>query len=212
MTHNTPPTPSQPFDWQKWLLAILLGVMAAAGGWYLYMQAPQPITISVPAHDFPVYHLITSTDLMKISVLPAELSSETLGSEPDLVGHYTREPLTAGKSVLSTQLAPLTDPALSINTTVVSIPATDAMTFGGRLTSGDVVILWQIPTMTYTTNATPNTLVDQILVLDVLPASSAAVNNAEIFPYVVILAVPIDHQDEILSAAAKGSLVFTLRP
>lgn len=209
MTPTISPTPTQPFDWHKWLLAILLAVMAAAGGWYLSVQTPQPISISVPARDLPAYHLITGTDLKKISVLPAELSSETLVSEPDLVGHFTRETLTAGKSVLKMQLTPLTDPALSMNITVVSIPATRAMTFGGRLISGDIIMLWDV---SLSPTASANLVLDQVLVLDVLPVSLAPTDNTKVFPYVVILAVPVDSRAEILSSAAKGLLVFTLRP
>jgi Flp pilus assembly protein CpaB len=210
MAYISPKKTSKAFDWQKWLVVIGLGMIAALGAWYLYMRGLQPITIVVPAHDLPMYHLMTNTDLMTISVLPDELSPEALRSESDLVGQYTREQLTAGKTVLAKQLVPSADPALSIDTTIVSISATGAMTFGGRLTSGDIVTLWNVPSSRVA--STTELLLDQALVLDVLPALSAPTTSDEKFPYVVILVVPIDHQAEILSTVTKGSLVFTLQP
>lgn len=210
MTHTPRRTLTQPFDWQKWLVLAALGLVAAAGAWYLSLQVPLPITISVPIHDLPMYHLIYKTDLMAISVPSTELSSKALRSDTELVGHYTQEPLAGGKAILVTQLVPSADPALNTNTTVITIPATEAMTFGGQLTSGDIIKLWEVPNSSVT--ATTNLLLDQGLVLDVLPISPAPTDNTEALPYVVILAVPVDRQVDILSSAAKGLLMFTLRP
>jgi Flp pilus assembly protein CpaB len=207
MAHISPKKTFKPFDWQKWLVVIGLGMIAALGAWYLYVRGPQPVPVVVPAHNLPMYHLIANNDLKKVSILPDEMPSEALRTESEMVGRYTREPLTADKTVLAKNLVPASDPGLKVNTSVVSIPATGAMTFANRLTSGDVVTLWNVPV---NRSSTPELMLDQVLVLDVLPASATQTTTGEQLPYVVILAVPIDRQAEILSAAAKGSLMFTL--
>ena len=208
MTQPQYQSPARTFDWQKWLVLLVLGIIAAAGVWYLSAQAHKKITISVPARDLPMYHLITTSDLTTTAVPSIELSSTALRSDTDLVNHYTQKPLPGGKIILATQLIPSTDPALTKDTTSISIPATAAMTFNGQLTSGDVISLWEVPDDSATSTA--NLIVDRVLVLDVLPVSPAPTGTTETLPYVVVLAVPVNHQADILSSATKGLLAFTL--
>jgi len=207
-THN--PSFAQPFDWQRWLVLILLGVAAVAGAWYLNVRTQKQIAIAVPAHDLPMYHLITNSDLTTTAVHSTELSSTALRSDTDLVNHYNQKPLPGGKVVLSTQLIPSTDQTLIVNTTSISIPATAAMTFNGQLTSGDVISLWEVPNTTAT--STTNLILDRVLVLDVLAVSPMSTDESGTLPYVVILAVPVNRQADILSSEAKGLLAFTLHP
>jgi len=210
MTQTHHPSFARTFDWQKWLVLIVLGMVAAAGAWYLSVQTQKQITIAVPARDLPMYHLITTSDLTTTAVPSTELSSKALRSDADLVNHYTQKPLRDGNVVLAAQLIPSTDPTLTINTTSISIPATAAMTFNGQLTSGDVIMVWEVPDDS--TTSTANLIVDRVLVLDVLPVSPAPTDTTETLPYVVVLAVPVNHQADILSSATKGLLAFTLHP
>ncbi len=207
---RTHPSFAGSFDWQKWIALILLGLITVAGTWYLINRASNTITISVPAHDLPMYHLITASDLTTAVVPSAELSSTALQSDTDLVDHYTRKPLPGGNVVLSTQLIPSTDAALTKDTTAISIPATAAMTFNGQLTSGNVIMVWEVPDDSTTSIA--KLVLDQVLVLDILAVTPVPTDNTEGFPYVVMLAVPVNHQADILSSAAKGLLAFTLDP
>jgi hypothetical protein len=78
--------------------------------------------------------------------------------------------------------------------------------------SGDIVNLWQVSTINDTSIVKSYLLLDRILILDVLPVPAVSTDDAEKFPYVIILAVPMGHQAEILNAMAKGALVFTLDP
>ena len=210
MSHSSHRTLTQPFDWQKLIVLVILGLIATAGTWYLSTRVSNTITISVPAHDLPMYHLITTSDLTTTIISSTELSSTVLRSDTDLLDHYTWKPLPGEKAVIVTQLIPSTDPTLTNNTASISIPATAAMTFNGQLTSGDIIMVWEVPDVS--TTSTASLIVDRALVLDVLPVSLAPTNATETLPYVVVLAVPVNFRADILSLAKKGLLVFTLHP
>ena len=210
MSHASRRTLTQPFDWQKLIVSVILGSVTAVGTWYLIAQASNTITISVPAHDLPMYHLITTSDLTTTVISSTELSSTVLRSDTDLLDHYTREPLHGGKAVIATQLIPSTDPMLTNDTVAISIPATAAMTLNGQLTTGDIILVWEVSDVSNTAPA--SLIVDRVLVLDVLPISLVITNDTETSPYVVVLAVPANLQAGILTLAKKGLLAFTLHP
>jgi hypothetical protein len=210
MSHSSRRTLTQPFDWQKLMVLVILGLITAIGTWYLSARASNTITISVPAHDLPMYHLITTSDLTTTVISTTELSSTVLRSDTDLLDHYTRKPLLGGKAVIATQLIPSTDPMLTNDTVVVSIPAAAAMTLNGQLTAGDIILIWEVSDVSATSPA--SLIVDRVLVLDVLPVPLVITNATETLPYVVVLAIPVNLQADILSLAKKGLLAFTLHP
>jgi len=186
-----------------------LGLIAVLGSWSLHVREAQPVTVMVPAHNLPSYHSITKNDLTEVSLLPDEVPSDAVRTESEMMGRYTREPLIAKKTVPGKSLVPASASALNVNAVVVSVPATAAMTFGGRLASGDIVMLWNVPANRFSTS---KPILDQALVLDVLATSAGQSTTTEKYSYAVILAVPVDQQVEVMSAAAKGSLAFTLSP
>jgi hypothetical protein len=210
MTHINRRTLSQPFDWQKLIILVILGLIAAAGTWYLSKRASNTITISVPAHDLPMYHLITKSDLTTTVISSTELSSTALRSDTDLLDHYTWRSLPGGKAVIATQLISSTDSTLTTDTAAIPIPATAAMTFNGQMSSGNIIMVWEVPDVSTTSPA--NLIIDRVLVLDVLPVSLVITNTTETLPYVVVLAVPVNFQADILNLAKKGLLAFTLHP
>jgi len=210
MSHSSRRRLTQPFDWQKLIVLVILGLITAVGTWYLSKQASNTVTISVPAHELPMYHLITKSDLTTVVVPSTDLSPTVLRSDTDLLDHYTWRSLPGGKAVIATQLISSTDSTLTTDTTAISIPATAAMTFNGQMSSGDIIMVWEVPDVSTTSLA--NLVVDRVLVLDVLPVSLVITNTTETLPYVVVLAVPVNFQADIMSLAKKELLAFTLRP
>lgn len=168
------------------------------------------IEVWVPVKDLPAYHLIVDFDVVKTARAISDLPAETLSENVSPVGAFTVRSINSEHAFSRSDVVLPTNVQLTTNTAAISIPATEAMTFGGRLTSGDIITLWE--TSNNSTTSTANLLLDQVLVLDVLAVSPIPTDNTEVFPYVVVLAVPVDRQADILSSAAKEALVFTLRP
>jgi Flp pilus assembly protein CpaB len=164
----------------------------------------------VATKDLPAYHLITDTEVMTTTVTISDLPEDAISAGTSPFDHYTREPVWVNQVVQQSDLVTPNDPALTLDTVPVSIPATAAMTFNGKLSSGTVVTVWAVfPTDDPGVNKT-ELLLRRVLVLDVQQAQSGGETGNH--PYVVILAVPIRHQGEVLAAAASGMLTLTLVP
>jgi hypothetical protein len=202
----------RPVDWAAWSIWSVLFLVLGVCSFLIYRHSLSWFEVWVPVKDLPAYHLIIDSEVMKATKVLSSLSADVISGNKSPVDQYTRRAVSTDVILSRSDVVFSDDPQLVTNTTPISIPATEAMTFSNRLTSGEIVVLWQIPAVTATNNATPQLLIDRVLVLDVLPASSAPAEDAKNFQYIVILAVPIDHQTEVLSAVAKGSLVFTLCP
>lgn len=197
----------QPLDWQKWLVTLLILVLAAAGTFYLRSLEQSVTTLYVPKMDLPAYHLVTATDLMVTTLPSADLPSGVLPQEAELVGRYTRQSLTAEKAVTEAQLGPMVDEKYVMDTVVVSIPATAAMTYNSQLAPGAIVTVW---TVTDTGKAEP--LLIEVLVLDVQKVEAQSQTEKYTWPYVIVLAVPLPKQAELITAVATDSLILTLTP
>lgn len=197
----------RPFDWQKWLLALVVLVLALGGAFYLFWLKQPVMTLYIPRKDLPAYHLISASDLMTTTLPTAALPSKSLLQESDLVGRYTIQSLSSEKPVSGEQLVPFVDEKYVLDTTAISIPATAGMTYNGRLTAGTIVTVW---TVTDTGQAQP--LQDEALVLDVQKVEVQSESEENAFPYVVVLAVPRPKQAELLTAVSTGSLTLTLVP
>ncbi len=129
------------FDWQKFLVVLVVVTLAIGGAFYLLSLEQPETTLYVPIKDLPAYYLLDATDLMTMTLPTTVLPSDPLTQEPDLVGRYTNQPLTAESPVVATQLVPAVDEKYVMNTTAVSIPATAAMIYNGQLISGDIVTI-----------------------------------------------------------------------
>lgn len=195
------------YDWQKLLIVFLVLLVAAAGSWYLLQRSKDEEITYVPARNLPAYFLIQETDLITKTLPVVDLSEGVITLKDDLIDHYTLVTLMPDEVVSKSEV--FTSPSLDLvqNTTAVSVPATAAATFNGQLTSGSIVTVWAThPTNKPGINKT-ELLLQRILVLDVQKTE-----KKQNQPYIVILAVPIDHQDKVIAAASFGLLYFTLVP
>lgn len=195
----------RPFDWQKWLLAVVVLTIALGGTLYLFSLNQPVTTLYVPGKDVSTYHQIFASDLMTTTLPTAVLPSKSLLEESDLVGRYTIQPLSAEKPVTEAQLLPVVDVKYVLDTTAVSIPATDAMVYNGQLTSGTIVTVWSV---TDTGPAEP--LLDEALVLDVQKVEQSE-SEPHTNPYVIVLAVPMQKQAALLTAATDQTILLTLQ-
>jgi Flp pilus assembly protein CpaB len=195
----------RPFDWQKWLLTLVVLTLTLGGTFYLFSLNQPVTTLYVPGKDFSTYHLISASDLVTTTLPTAVLPSKSLLEESDLVGRYTIQPLSAEKPVTEAQLVPVVDEKYVLDTTAVSIPATAAMAYNGQLTPSAIVTVW---TVTDTGQAEP--LLDEALVLDVQKVEQSE-SEADANPYVIVLAIPRLKQAELLTAMIKHTIWFTIQ-
>lgn len=200
----------RPVDWIAWSLWSILFVVVVVSGFLTYRKNLAQTGVWLPAKDLPAYHFIIDSDIAKTTRSISDLPVDAISSNISPVGGFTIRSVSSGHVLLRGDIVLPANLQLTTNTVALSIPATAAMTLNGRLASGDVISLWEV---SYDgTTSIAKLILDQVLVLDVSAVTPAPIDNSEVFPYVVILAVPVDRQSDILSSAAKGLLVFTLRP
>jgi len=195
----------RPFDWQKWLLALVVLTLTLGGTFYLFSLNQPVTTLYVPGKDFSTYHLISASDLVTTTLPTAVLPSKSLLQGSDLVGRYTIQPLSAEKPVTEAQLVPVVDEKYVLDTTAVSIPATAAMAYNGQLTSSAIVTVWAV---TNTGQAEP--LLDEALVLDVQKVEQSE-SEANTNTYAIVLAIPRLKQAELLTAVTNHTIWFTIQ-
>lgn len=213
----TSPTSQQaikrrPVDWVALSLWAILFVAIGIFGFLIYRKSLTQLEVWILVKDLPAYHLVVDSDVTKTTQSISGLPVDTISPNISPAGAFTIRSVRNGFALSQDDIVLPANLQLTTNTVALSIPATEAMTFGGRLTSGDVIMLWEASNNSSTSTA--NLLLDQVLVLDVLAVTPAPTDNdnTEVFPYVIILAVPLDRQADILSFVATRSLVFTLRP
>ncbi len=197
----------RPIDRSSGFIWLFLAVIIGAGAYIIGQRPPATTTVWTPVRDLPVYHLITAADVITktvpVSAAPEKPVSASVA--PDL--RYAQQPLTAGQAIQESQIVPVSSQTLISDTVPVSLPATPAMAFNGRLAPGAIVTVW---TVTDTGQAQP--LLDEALVLDVQKVEMQSESDENAFPYVVVLAVPRPKQAELLTTIATGSLMLTLAP
>jgi hypothetical protein len=197
-------------DWASWLIWLVLFVGIGISAYVIRQRGSVQINIWVLSHDLPAYHLITETDVATTTVALADLPADALSVGISPLSYYTHKPMKTSRVLRQGDLVASNDPALTLDTVPISIPATAAMTFNGHLSSGMVVTVWAIfPSDDPVINRT-ELLLRHALVLDVELAQTRG--KTENSSFVVILAIPQDHQAEILADSASGSLSFTLAP
>lgn len=196
-----------PLDWQKLVVFIAVLILAAGSVYFLYSAAQPETMLYVPSTDLRAYYRITATDLMTTTLPTADLPSNSVINESDLVDRYSSQSLTTEKPVTAEQLVPTVNEKYVLDTTAVSIPATASMAYNGQLASGTIVTVW---TVTDAGNAEP--LLDEVLVLDVQKVEEQTGTEGNSFPYVIVLAVPGPEREALLSAVAKDALYVTLTP
>jgi len=195
-------------DWQKTILVTVLLALVAGGVWFLYRG--ETVDVAVPVRDLPAYTRITARDVKSVSRVGSTVPSGGVRKAADLIGRYTREPLSAGQAVRRRQIVPAAGPASSQGTVAVPLSATAAMAFGGRLRPGDEVALWSLLPPAGKPTAEGRLLLDHVLVLDLLPFADAGGKRGS-DPFVIVLAVPVQWQAQVLTADAQQALSLTRR-
>ena len=214
MTLGSPPPPvaptKRPRDWIKGLirLFLLIAIIGCAGA--IYLQQPAT-TVWLAAHDLPAYHLIKSSDLMTKTVTLTTATEEAIPDTFSLVAYYTHQPVKKEKIILKSHLVPTDKTALTVNTVPVPIPATAAMAFNGQLAPGAVVTLWS-SLLNKTGPGKAEPLLPQALVLDVQKADPPKPTESKSLPYVIVLAIPVDQQADVITAARFAALSLVLAP
>jgi Flp pilus assembly protein CpaB len=204
----------RPVDWQKALALIVLLALAAGGAWSLHRRAEAPVEVPVLARDLPAYTPITQQDLKSMMKAPGALPARAVRKAGDLIGRYTRERLSAGQVVARDQVVPREAAALSRvqGTVAVALAATAAMAFGGRLRPGEEVAVWTLLPPPGQEQAQSRRLLDRVLVLDVLPVAPEAAAQGDSARFVIVLAIPVQRQAEVLAAAAQQAISLTRVP
>ena len=172
----------RPVDWIAWSLWIIIFIAIGVCGFLIYRKSLAQTEVWIPVKDLPAYHLVVDFDVAKTTRPISDLPVEAISANISPVGAFTIRSvsndhvLSWGDIVLPANLQ------LTTNTVALSIPATGAMTFGGQLTSGDIITIWK--TYKNSTTAASDLLLDRVLVLDVLLVSPVPTDNTETFPYV----------------------------
>lgn len=204
----------RPKDWVALSAWFLWVVLIGASAYLISKRHPDMTVAWVPTHDLPAYHLIVDTEVVTTTVTLADYPSDAVPAETSPVASYTRQSLTAEKTIRLSQLVSSNDTALVHGTVPVSIPATAAMTINGQLSPGAVVTVWSLSHADESDSVTARPLLKQVLVLYVqhfIPEPGKE-SDAGALPYVVVLAIPADRQAEVLAVVAAGSLALTFAP
>lgn len=188
-------------DRAKWLIALILIALTAAGALYLAVRSDEK-EVWVPAADLPPYQLIKTADLVVKRIDLDTVPPGSVTSQDKLLGRYPLQPLSAGAFVASSTVVEPADPQLLAGTIPVPLPATAAMTYNGKMVPGTAVAVW-----TVSAEGEVASVLEKALVLDVQQVEGAKETEP---PYVVVLSVPAGTAADLLSAAGSNSLTLTL--
>ena len=191
-----PQPPRDPWPWLYWGLFFIVVPLVAL--WMAYRPAPQ-VSLPVPTRDLPPYHVITAGDLVTAPIPARRVTTEAMRNAQDLLGRYTLQAAPAGRPLHRDQVVAVPDPALITDTLAVAIPADATTILGGALRPGDVVAVAVVPAED---TATPVSLFDAVLVLDVRQAEEGKV---------VILAVPATRWEEYLARTQNATVMLARR-
>ncbi len=184
---------------RNWLVifVVSLGIIGALYlGWAAWQSQ---VLVPIPVRDLPPYSQIRQTDLMTWRYAKRQLTSNMLRESNDIVGHYTLDPVPKYSPISKQQLGPRVDTVLISNTVALAIEGGPALALGGQFKAGSLVTVWDGGDL----------ILDQVLVLHIKEV--AAHKSPENKPhYVIILAIPIDQQSEVLSSAAEERISLTL--
>ena len=156
--------------------------------------------------DVPAYHLITTSDIKEKPV--EEVTSEHLRvagdslTDAEPLYHYTNVAISKDTPLQSHQLVSTGFTTLT-ERTIIALPATSAMTFGGNLQPEDRISLW----------ADEKKIATDLIVLDVQKQSPLVIQSSvpislEVAePYLIILAV--ESEDDVGTILAQSNLIIT---
>ena len=195
-------------DRLKWLILICIGLFAIIGSAILLGRDKHMQSLYVPNRDLPAYYLVKDTDVVSTTVSLSKLRPDMLTSKNEIVGHYSLDELEANVVISKLRMMPTRDSELVNNTIALPIPSTGAMAFGGHLPAGAVVSVWRVYSTDDPPTWSPELVLPKALVLDVLEVEDRVDSGRH--PYILILAVPVSRQSDIIAAVNMDSLVITL--
>jgi Flp pilus assembly protein CpaB len=190
------------------LLAILALFIGLFGSVYLFNnEAKNQVAIQVPKRDLPAYYLIKPGDFILKKYSQRELHSNTLKEKDSqkIEGRYTLTKLSKEKPFNEKQISSNIDPAHLNNTVAIAIPATTAMTLNGSLEAGDIVDITLVPAANKISSSPSAIVFSDILVLDV----KSITQGTSSFTYVIVIALPLQLQQEFATQTAKATLLIS---
>lgn len=182
-----------------WLTTFVL-LFGIAGSLYLWrIEQQTQVSVYVPIRDLPPYHQIQHTDLVEQHCAKRELALGVFTKVSDIIGRYTLDTIPKYTPLSKTHLSPVVDTALLSNTVAIAVEGDPALALGGQLRASNVVNIWD----------RSNLILNEVLVLDVKMIKSCT-ETEMISRYVIILAIPVASQSDILLGDANGKLSLTL--
>ncbi len=197
---NDSPTPTPPRDSLPFIYWSVFVICLALGGILFFVKREAPLAVPVVPRNVPAYHILTASDVTTKTIEAHQVVSDTVRDAQSLIGHYTREVLTASRPIHAGQIVAISDSRLISDTLAVGISANSATILGGNLRAGDVVSLAAVPISETASAAT--TVLDQVLVLDVKVSDKDTV---------VVLAIPRSHWLEYLDKTHNAEFVLARR-
>jgi hypothetical protein len=186
-------------------LMLLAGVRLIATRW-----PPSPRLVVVPKSDLPVYYQLRETDVKSRIHFAGRDEAETLTKTSDIVGRYTLQPLGKEKPIAEAQLGSAIGDAQFAGKTAVEIALPVAAFLNGMPKAGDTVDL--AFTLATAQGQQPQTSkgssFQNVFVLNLKTAksdpSTAATPEK---PYVLVVALPTERQEEFQSETLKNAFV-----
>ena len=200
-----------PRDYLPWLYWALFFLTIPIAFWMANKPLPQVTApVPVPVGDIPAYHLLEPHNLTTKPITVTLIATDTVREVSDLMTHYTIEPLAADRPISSEQIRPLPDVQLITNSVAIGIPATSAMVLGGSLQPGDIVDVITVPAVSDTELLQTPVAFEGLLVLDIKPNPATAGEHT--YPFVIVLALPLDRRMEFAARTTNATLQITRQP
>lgn len=161
--YSDPPAPREldcqmPPDRHMQLVASVLSGFVSIIGLLLLLNAHCRLpTVPVAVESLPPYHQITIADLSRTQIPRSSISGDAIRNTQQIVGKYTVGPIEPGTPIIDSMLGPTVEERLISDTVPLALKLGTTATFGGKLSRGQVVELWD----------TDQRLLSDVLILDV---------------------------------------------
>jgi hypothetical protein len=188
-----------PRDFVPWIYWALFMLVVPVAVWMANKPVPPKPQVSLPLfnREVPAYHIITLKDISMKWIDKYDVTTDTVHTKSDLVGHYTLNAIHAYQPIHASQIGPKPNPRLIANTLAVALPANSATILGGNLQAGDIVSIAAIPLSN--TTSLPTIIFDAVLVLDIKSVGSQTV---------IILALPANRWLDYLTKTRNTMIVL----
>jgi len=182
---------------------------------FIYLQwveGQSQVKLWVLNRDLPAYTQIKPTDLAEKTVPDRTISPEVVKEVDKLRDRYTIAEVPKDKPISKKQLGPeLTadQKKLLQNTVLIGIPATPAMFLGGNLQAGDRVNVMVVQEATKKQPNPQSILFSNTFVFDVKSNSKNSSATNQSLEWVVILAIPANHQEDFTRSISDRKVILS---